>query len=108
MKFRESLAKKILAGAKTSTWRLFDDKDLHVGDRVEFVVSETGEKFAEVEIVSMKEKLLADIEEGDYDGHERYESPEKMVETFREYYGDKVTLDTKVKILVFQIIQSCA
>jgi len=28
LKFREKLSKLILSGKKTTTWRLFDDKDL--------------------------------------------------------------------------------
>lgn len=104
IKFYKDLAEKILAGEKTSTWRLFDDKDLQVGDRVEFVMKETGEKFGEAELTHVEEKNLGDIEERDFDGHERYESREKMMETFRRYYGDAVSPDTVVKMITFQLL----
>ncbi|MCW1892318.1 MAG: ASCH domain-containing protein [Candidatus Uhrbacteria bacterium] len=104
IKFREFLAKEILAGRKTSTWRLFDDKDLDAGDRVEFLVWETGEKFADAEIIKMEEKRLGEVEEKDFEKHEKYESPEKMLEEYRKYYGDVVTLDTLVKILDFKLL----
>jgi hypothetical protein len=37
LKFREELCKLIMEGKKDSTWRLFDDKDLSVGDEVDLV-----------------------------------------------------------------------
>ncbi len=45
VKFREHLVLKILSGEKTVTWRLFDDKDLQEGDRIELVNWNTGETF---------------------------------------------------------------
>ena len=43
LKFASHLVQKILSGEKTSTWRLFDDKDLQVGDGLIFVNKDTGE-----------------------------------------------------------------
>lgn len=105
IKFREFLAKEILAGEKTSTWRLFDDKDLQTGDRVEFVVWETGEAFGEADIVRVVVKRLGDVTDEDYAGHERFESAQAMLDTYRRYYGDRVTFDTEVKILDFHFSQ---
>lgn len=45
IKFRPALAKLIIEGKKTTTWRLFDDKNLQVGDVVELVNWETKEVF---------------------------------------------------------------
>lgn len=42
LKFTLQLCEQILAGTKTSTWRLFDDKDLAVGNELQFVNKETG------------------------------------------------------------------
>ena len=36
IKFRDNLAKLVLAGEKDLTWRLFDDKDFKEGDEVDF------------------------------------------------------------------------
>lgn len=106
MKFRENLSVEILEGRKNVTWRLLDDKDLTVGDRLDLFVFESGNKFAEAEIANIYEKKLGDIEEKDFDGHERYESKEAMIEAYRGYYGDKVSMDTMVKIIKFEILNS--
>ncbi len=97
--------KEILEGRKTITWRLFDDKDLQVGDKLEFFNSETGEKFAEAEIVNIKEKKLGEIEDSNYEGQIRFNSQEEMIKHYRNIYGDKVDLDTMVKIIRFKLKQ---
>ena len=104
MKFKPELVEEIVAGRKNSTWRLFDDKDLKAGDELELVNKETLEKFADAEIVNIREKKLGEIEQSDYEGHEQYLDKEKMVESFKKYYGDRVNLDTAVKIVEFKII----
>ena len=105
MKFRQNLVKKILDGNKSVTWRLFDDKDLKAGDRIELVDWETGEKFAEAEITMVREKKLGEIEEKDFEGHERYESTEEMLKHYKEYYGEEVTMDTIVKMIDFKLLR---
>lgn len=104
LKFRHHLAEEILAGRKTATWRLFDEKSLKVGDRVELLYWETKEKFADAEIVQVREKRLGDIKDEDFEGHEKFESKEKMLETYRKYYGDKVDWDVVVKIIEFKLL----
>jgi predicted transcriptional regulator len=37
LKFRPELAKMILDSTETTTWRMFDDKDLKEGDVVDFI-----------------------------------------------------------------------
>lgn len=103
LKFEDRLVKDILAGRKTATWRLFDDKDLQVGDKLELINSDSGGKFAEVEIVNIKEKKLGEVDEGDYDGHAKYRDRQDMLEEYRRYYGDKVNFDTMVKIIDFKV-----
>ncbi len=106
LKFRHHLAEEIIAGRKTVTWRLFDDKDLKVGDELELLDWESGEKFAEAEILKVREKRLGEIEEKDFEGHEKFESKEEMLETYRKYYGDKVDWNTIVKIIEFKLLQT--
>jgi hypothetical protein len=103
LKFAPSLIPLILSGEKTSTWRLFDDKDLKVNDFLLMKNSDTGEMFGEAEIIEVYEKKLKDLTEEDWKGHERYSSEEKMYETYRAYYGDRVTPDTIVKIIKFAL-----
>jgi hypothetical protein len=104
LKFRHHLAKEIIAGKKNVTWRLFDDKDLKVGENIELLYWETKEKFADAEIIEIYEKKLKEIEEKDFDGHERFNSEEEMLETYRKYYGDKVDQNTVVKIIRFKLL----
>lgn len=44
LKFRYHLAEEILAGRKTVTWRLFDDKALEIGDKIQLLHWETERK----------------------------------------------------------------
>ena len=101
LKFTPELCTLILNGEKTATWRLFDDKDLQVGDEIEFINKETSTKFGQGIITAIKIKTLSTLEEADWDGHEQYISEEEMYATYRSYYGDKVNPDTEVKIIDF-------
>ncbi|MBP7741588.1 MAG: ASCH domain-containing protein [Candidatus Pacebacteria bacterium] len=105
LKFAPDLVAKILAGEKTSTWRLFDDKDLHEGDTLMFVNKETFEEFGTATITSLHTRTLGTLTDTDWEGHERFQSEEEMYKTYRMYYGEKVTQDTEVKILSFKFIQ---
>jgi len=104
IKFRDNLAKMVLAGEKNSTFRLFDDKDLKADDEVGLINWNTGEKFADAVIIEVKEQKLRNMTVSDYEGHEKFESEEKMYEAYREYYGDKVTPETLVKIIKFKLL----
>lgn len=105
LKFKDSLAKLILAGEKDSTWRLFDDKDLQEGDSVELVNSDTGEIFARAVLAEVREKKMGELEESDFDGHEKYLSKEEMYRTYRGYYGDRVSSDTIIKIIRLDLLR---
>ncbi len=101
LKFTPDLCVQILSGTKTSTWRLFDDKDLQVGDELIFVNKETLKSFGTALITSVVIKTLGTLEEADWAGHERFASDEVMYQTYRSFYGDKVSADTEVKLLQF-------
>lgn len=104
MKFRKHLSVHILAGTKIVTWRLFDDKDLSEGDIVSFVIWETGREFARAKLKSVIQKPLGQLEENDWQGHERYSDSEEMYRTFATYYGQMVNSCTMVKIITFEIL----
>lgn len=104
LKFKPHLVQQILDGSKRSTWRLFDDKDLTVGDELTFINSETGEEFGKAKITDVKEKTLGTVTDEDYNGHEKYATEEEMYEHYRNYYGDKVGPDTPLKIIKFEVI----
>jgi len=99
LKFVPELVERILKGKKSSTWRLFDEKNLHLGDDLLFINKESGEEFGTAKITNLKTKTLGSLEESDWEGHEKFESEEKMYDTYRYYYGDQVGPDTEVKII---------
>ncbi len=101
LKFKPHLVAQILSGEKTSTWRLFDDKDLQVGDSLTFINQETQEEFGTAQITGMKVKTLGTLSDDDWAGHERYASEEEMYAHYRQYYGDRVGADSEVKIIAF-------
>jgi hypothetical protein len=101
LKFAPHLVDKIFSGEKTSTFRLFDDKDLKEGDELIFINKETGEEFGTAKITSLKVKTLGILTEEDWIGHEKYASEAEMYEDYRKYYGDKVNENSEVKIITF-------
>ena len=103
LKFAPNLVPLVLSGEKTSTWRMFDEKGIQVGDQVSFVGG--GKEFAQAEITALRERRLGDITSEDeiQDGHERFGSDQERLETYKRYYGDRVTPDTMVKMMTFTI-----
>lgn len=106
LKFKPHLVSLVLSGEKDSTWRLFDDKDLKEGDELQFMNSKTNQVFGTATILFTREKRLADLNNSDFDGHEKFESQEKMYEAYKSYYGEKVTPDSIVKIIKFKFTKN--
>lgn len=104
LKFAPNLVPLVLSGYKTRTWRFFDEKDLRVGDRLDFLHDGDGAKFASAEITGIYEKPFGTIGDEDLKGHEKFESDEHMRETYRGYYGDRVNPETIVRIVDFKLI----
>lgn len=101
LKFKPELCEQILCGKKTATWRLFDDKNLQSGDVVQFVNKESGDPFGMGKILNLKVTTLGNLREQDWVGHERYDSEAEMYETYKSYYGEKVSPDSELKIIDF-------
>ena len=104
LKFALNLVPLVQDGSKTSTWRLFDDKDLTEGDLLSLLDKSTGQEFAKAEITTVKEISLGNMTEKDKEGHEKFNSNEEMYETYSKYYGVKVDKDTLLKIVRFRLI----
>src|SRR3989344_213452 len=103
LKFKGFKAKWIMDGSKTATMRLFDDKDLKVGDDLDLVNTDNGSIFSKAIITEVINKELADVDDVDLDGHEKWNNKEEMLESLKRYYGDRVDLDTIVKIIRFNL-----
>ena len=99
LKFRDHLISRILSGEKRTTWRLFDDKDLQVGDELDFLNWATKEKFGEATILSVRDTKLGLLEPEDMSPH--FNTFEEMFEHYGKYYGPEVGSDTSLKIIAF-------
>ena len=104
LKFKDFKAEWILAGTKTATMRLFDDKDLQVGDELDLINSDSGESFAKAVITEVLFRNLGEVDDVDLDGHEKCNSPPEMLHSLQTYYGDKVNSETPVKIVRFRLL----
>lgn len=107
LKLDHDLAQMVLRGEKTSTWRLFDDKDLSVNDDINLIDKvdahrpETWKSIGTARINTIIQKRLGDIAAEDYDGHDPFASKHEMLKTYQKYYGSDVNFDTVVKIIRF-------
>ncbi|HPN67200.1 MAG TPA: ASCH domain-containing protein [bacterium] len=104
LKFREKLSQIILQGNKTTTWRLFDDKNLATGDIVSFLVWETKSEFAQAKLVTVRETTLGKLTEADWDGHEKFKNNQEMYDTYSRYYQRPVDEHSPVKIIKFELL----
>jgi hypothetical protein len=105
IKFKNYLVPLVLSGQKTSTWRLFDDKNLSTGDAIELREFGKEEPFATGYITKVIEKPFKDLTIDDKKGHEEYQSDAEMYKTYSGYYKTEVTSDTTVKIIWFELEQ---
>ena len=107
LKFDHQLAQLILGGQKTSTWRLYDDKDLsvdddlHMIDKVDPTQPESWRVIGQGKVTEVVEKKLGSVTEQDMKGHEEFNSKGQMLEIYQEYYGHRVSFNTPVKIVHF-------
>ncbi len=107
LKLDHQLAELVRTGKKTATWRIYDDKDISVNDRIELIDKVdphnpgTWTSVGVAKVTLVVEKQLGAITAEDSDGHEAYQTPAKMLDDFRKYYGPQVTLETPVKMIHF-------
>ena len=108
LKLDHELAQSIARGEKRSTWRLFDDKNIRVGDEIELVDKVDPKDKNSWQVIGVAtinrvvEVRLGQVKGEDADGHDTYgASDEDILATFRRYYGPDVTLDTPAKVLQF-------
>jgi ribonuclease HI len=112
LKLDHKLAQQVAQGVKTSTWRIYDDKNISVNDHIEFIdkrVSDdptTWTPIARARVTRVIEKRLGDINNNDFDGHARYSSPLEMLKHFQHFYGPEVQLTTPIKLISFELINT--
>lgn len=111
LKLDHELAQQVKTGKKTSTIRLFDDKDLSVNDELVLIDKvdpkspQTWQVIGTATINQVTEKRLGDLTDEDLEGHKPYTSKQEMLTDFRQHYGEDVTLQTPAKVVHFAFSQ---
>jgi ribonuclease HI len=107
LKFDHQDAQEILDGKKSTTWRLYDDKDLSVDDNLKILDKvnagdpNSWQVIGQGKVTQITEKKLGAVTPEDMAGHRQFESMDDVLATYRGYYGERVSLDTPVKIVRF-------
>ena len=101
LKFITEQIADIESGKCTTTWRLFDDKDLNVGDELQFVNSDNGTVFGYAIINEIVIKRILDINDDEKRGHRLYENDQQMLADFRRFYGDEVDGQSIIKVVKY-------
>lgn len=102
IKYSPELVPLVQSGEKTTTWRLWDDKDFKPGDEVDFIKRPELTLFARAKLLSVSEKTMGTITDEDRMGHEQYADE---YATYTNFYKRPVTAQTPVKIIKFSIIE---
>ena len=102
LKFSATSIPSIESGEITKTWRLFDEKQLEVGDVIRCLNSDTGQPFGYATITQVVTKRIKDLDDNDKNGHETYGDEEKILARFRKFYGDTVTRETVIKVISYE------
>jgi len=110
LKFRNDLKDLILNGEKTKTWRVWGDdemreRNIRPGDIVEFIVWETGEKFATAEITHVASTKFRYVTDSNLEGagHEKFASDKELYLVYSHLYNTKITGDTDLRIFRFEL-----
>lgn len=101
LKFTPEQIPRIQNGALMNTWRLHDEKQLNVGDEVQFINNENGETFGYGTINEIVIKRIADINDTDQIGHEKYVNLDQILAVFRKFYGQSIGPETIVKVVKY-------
>jgi len=110
LKFDHDYAELINEGKKRTTWRLYDDKDLSIDDHIKIIDklnpkdSKSWRIIGEAKVTEIVEKKLGNVTNEDMAGHETYASQDEMLSTYRKRYGQRVNLDTPIKIISFDFV----
>ncbi len=107
LKLNHNLAESILKGLTSSTWRLFDDKDLAVNDQVvlvDKVNSRDPKTWVDIGVATIDniiQKRLKDITQDDLKEHKGFTTKGEILNICQEYYGRDVTWQTPIKFIHF-------
>jgi len=67
LKFSDTLPELILEGRKYTTWRINDEKNISIGDKLS-LCRQNGKKFVEAEVIFVKETTFGSLTKEDRGG----------------------------------------
>jgi ribonuclease HI len=112
LKFDHKLAKLVRMGQKTTTWRMFDDKDIAVNDVIDLIDKvnpakpQTWQSMGKARVDSVIEKRLGDMTAEDMQQDDEFTSVENMLSRFRGHYGEHVDMRTPIKVIQFTKLEN--
>jgi ribonuclease HI len=107
LKLDHERAQAVRNGRKNVTWRINDDKNLSVDDRIQLVDKvdannpRTWLVIGEAVITEIIIKHLGAVTKSDMALHEKYSTSEDMYAQYQRFYGNDVGPKTPVKIIHF-------
>ncbi len=107
LKVDHQTAQQIVKGEKIATWRVNDDKDLHVNDAVLIIdkVSplepDSWKVIGEAHITEILEKRIGGITAQDLAVYKEYSTKENILKASQNFYGPSVDERTPIKFLTF-------
>lgn len=114
LKLDHELADMVRRGDKTTTWRIYDDKDIRVNDQIELLDKvnpgdpSTWQPVGTARVDKVVEKRLGDVTTMDFEGHGDFKSREEMLKVYQKYYGPQVTFETPIKMIHFTLDKKTA
>lgn len=107
LKLDPQFAELLMDGAENATWRINDDKDLHVNDTITLISKvnplepASWKPVGRGQITSILEKQLGQIVQQDMMPSEQLLPLSELLKKYRTYYGQQVNEETPVKIVRF-------
>lgn len=75
------------------------------GDEFEVINRDSGEVAGSAIIIEIRKKRLGEITDEDFEfSHYKHETPQELLDHYRDIYGSGVTFDTEVKMIRFRLI----
>ena len=104
LKFTPDQIPDIVNKSRFATWRLFDDKQLNVGDKVQFINSENGQVFGSAVIDEIIIKRISDLTESDKMGNEYYKDQASILTALCHYYGSNINPESVIKVIKYTFL----
>lgn len=110
LKLDHTSVTKVLSGQNSSTWRIYDDKNISVDDEVELIDKidphspSTWRAFSHVLINSVIEKRIKDVSIQELAGHDPpFHDVHSLLMHYKQRYGSHITEATPIKIIHFTV-----